>query len=113
MDRGYLGFASRSSLLLQSLRDLARWPAASFFICDAHLLEDIVDGLNRTKQSEPLANLLKGEIGLLFDKLSQALAMTSSNLGLAAAVLILGPISPNSRRCLRSFLTNSTDTQNR
>jgi hypothetical protein len=71
-----------------------------------------VDGFYRTRQSKPLTDFLKGEIGLFFDKLSHTLAVTLSNLGLAATVTILRSNIAQLTALPEDFLTNSTDTQN-
>ena len=60
-----LGYVAIFYVLFERLHALVRWPGESFFICQTHIDEDIVDCLNRAIETNPLTNFLESQIGLL------------------------------------------------
>jgi hypothetical protein len=64
--------------------------AVSFFICQAHVGQDVVDGLDGAFEAEAHTDLLKGEIGLLGNKGAKFAAVGVEDDRLAATAMVAG-----------------------
>ena len=62
----------------------------SFFICQAHVDQHVVNGLDGAFQIQASPDLLKSEIGVFDQKKAQLAAMGVDNEGLATAPMMTG-----------------------
>ena len=61
-DRSPLGGGATPAVPWQCPGDLVHWRGASFFICQVHPLQCVVDGLDRAAKTQGIANLFQGQI---------------------------------------------------
>ena len=88
--RSRLGSCARCGGRGRRRAGIARPRGESFFICQPHVGQHVMDGLDGAFQGEPDADFLKGEIGLFGKKKTHPAAMGVDDEGLAAAAMMTG-----------------------
>ena len=87
---GLGGGVSRGASFWRHRGGLARWRGASFFICQPHADEGVVDGNKCAVQAEGRAHFLQGGVGAGLHQLAQFVAAIFVDEGLAPAAVALG-----------------------
>ena len=102
-----LAGAARRGAPAQCPAGLARRPGVSFFICQPHCLQNVMDGGQRTVQSQAGTQLLEGQIGLLVQQSPHLAPMGRQNPRLAPGETVARANLPGSPALLQKLFDHA------